>query len=224
MRKKQTIEDILLTQMTIPEKLLTSYTSLGLSEVDVMLILQIYRFMQNGKDFPTPKEIADHLTIGEQDCAASLKKLIQKNILEIKELKNKNNQLSEAYSFEPLWEKLFTEETPSQKQEEGDLFLLFEQEFGRPISPFEIETINVWLDEDKMQPHLIKAALREAVLMGKLNFKYIDRMLREWQKKGIRSVKQAKEVSRSFRTDNAKKEYHKEERDTSVYFNWLKGE
>src|SRR5699024_8595319 len=163
---------------------------------------------QNGKDFPTPKEIADHLTIGEQDCAASLKKLIQKNILEIKELKNKNNQLSEAYSFEPLWEKLFTEETPSQKQEEGDLFLLFEQ-----------ETINVWLDEDKMQPHLIKAALREAVLMGKLNFKYIDRMLREWQKKGIRSVKQAKEVSRSFRTDNAKKEYQKEERDTSVYFN-----
>src|SRR5699024_2778864 len=45
LRKKQTIEDILLTQMTIPEKLLTSYTSLGLSEVDVMLILQIYRFM-----------------------------------------------------------------------------------------------------------------------------------------------------------------------------------
>src|SRR5699024_2181814 len=138
-----------------------------------------------------------HLTIGEQDCAASLKKLIQKNILEIKELKNKNNQLSEAYSFEPLWEKLFTEETPSQKQEEGDLFLLFEQEFGRPISPFEIETIN---------------------------FNYIDRMLKEWKKKGSRYVKQAKEVSRSFRTDNAKKEYQKEERDTSVYFNWLKGE
>src|SRR5699024_5490573 len=131
---------------------------------------------------------------------------------------------SEAYSCEPLRERLFTEDTPSKKQEEGELFLLVEQECGRPISPFEIETIIVWLDEDKMQPHLIKAALREAVLMGKLNFKYIDRMLREWQKKGIRAVKQAKEVSRSFRTDNAKKEYKKEERNTSVYFNWLKGE
>src|SRR5699024_12314269 len=115
-----------------------------------------------------------------------------------------------------------TEGTTSHEQEEGHLFLWFEQEFGRPISPFEIETINVWLDEDKMQPNLIKAALREAVLMGKLNFKYIDRMLREWQKKGIRSVKQAKEVSRSFRTDNAKKEYQKEERDTSVNCNRLK--
>src|SRR5699024_6374835 len=128
------------------------------------------------------------------------------------------------YRLEPLWEKLFTEETPSQKQEEGDLCLLFEQEFGRPISPFEIETINVWLDEDNMQPHLIKEALRDAVLLGRLNFQYIDRMLSEWQKKEIRSVKQAKEVSKSFRTDNAKKEYQKEERDTSVYFNWLKGE
>src|SRR5699024_7607417 len=145
LRKKQTIEDILITQMTIPEKLLNSYTSLGLSEIDVMIILQIYRFMQNGKNYTTQKEHTDHQTIEEQDSDATLKKLIQTNILEIKELKNKNNQLSEAYSFEPLWEKLFTEETPSQKQEEGDLFLLFEQEFGRPISPFEIETINVWL-------------------------------------------------------------------------------
>src|SRR5699024_8967373 len=160
--------------------LLTSYTSLGLSEVDVMLILQIYRFMQNGKDFPTPKEIADHLTIGEQDCAASLKKLIQKNILEIKELKNKNNQLSKAYSVEAVWEKLSTGETAREKQQEGDLVLLFEQELRRPSSPFETETTNVWLDEDNMQPQLIKAALREAVLMGKLNFKHIDRMLRPW--------------------------------------------
>lgn len=228
LQKKQTMEDILLAQMPIPEKLLTSYTTLGLLEVDVMLVLQIYRFMHRGKEFPTPKEIASHLSIGEQECAAHLKKLIQKNMLEIKELKNKDDQLSEAYSLEPLWEKLFTEETPSQQQqqqqEEGDLFVLFEREFGRPISPFEIETINVWLDEDKMRPALIKAALREAVLMGKLNFKYIDRMLREWQKKGIRSVKQAKDASRAFRGSNPEKQYQREERDTSVYFNWLKGD
>src|SRR5699024_5222214 len=130
LRKKQTIEDILLTQMTIPEKLLTSYTSLGLSEVDVMLILQIYRFMQNGKDFPTPKEIADHLTIGEQDCAASLKKLIQKNILEIKELKNKNNQLSEAYSFEPLWEKLLRKKRRPRSRKKGTCFYCLNRNSG----------------------------------------------------------------------------------------------
>src|SRR5699024_11453865 len=90
-----------------------------------------------------------------------------------------------------LWKKLYTEEK-QEENEEGTIFILFEQEFGRPLSPFEIETISVWLDEDKMKPSLIKAALREAVLMSKLNFKYIDRILREWKRKDIRSVEQAR--------------------------------
>ena len=88
---------------------------------------------------------------------------------------------------------------------------------------FEIETINVWLDEDLMSPALIKAALRESVLMGKLNFKYIDRILREWKHKGIRSVEQARAESQSFRKNRVQKQYKVEQRDTSVYFNWLKG-
>src|SRR5699024_12025362 len=83
--------------------------------------------------------------------------------------------------------------------DEGTIFILFEQEFGRPLSPFEIETINAWLDEDNIIPALIKAALRESVLMGKLNFRYIDRILCEWKHKGIHTVEQARESSKSFR-------------------------
>src|SRR5690606_14486161 len=100
---------------------------------------------------------------------------------------------------------------------------LFEQEFGRPLSPFEIETVNAWLDEDLLAPSLIKAALRESVLMGKLNFKYIDRILREWKKKGIQTVEQAREESKSFRKNQVTKQYNTRRRDTSVYFNWLEG-
>src|SRR5699024_12110591 len=81
---------------------------------------------------------------------------------------------------------------------DGTIFILFEQEFGRPLSPFEIEMINTWLDEDQMIPALIKAALRESVLMGKLNFKYIDRILRTWKKKGIHTVEQVRMSSRNF--------------------------
>ena len=92
------------------------------------------------------------------------------------------------------------------------------------LSPFEIETINIWIDEDQMDTALITAALRESVLMGKLNFKYIDRILREWKKKGIKSVEQARNDSRNFRGQQGKKQYNQEKRDTSVYFNWLEGE
>ncbi|MEI3610761.1 DnaD domain-containing protein [Pseudogracilibacillus sp. SO30301A] len=217
-------QQIFLNQVSIPIKLLTDYRSLGLNEQDVVLILQIHRYLQQNNEFPTPSEIASSLTISEAECVENLRKLIQKSLLEIKELRNDQNKLSEAYSLEPLWTKLFTyEEEKSKQEKEGTIFILFEQEFGRPLSPFEIETVNAWLDEDMLAPSLIKAALRESVLMGKLNFKYIDRILREWKKKGIRTVEQAREESKSFRKTQATKQYNTERRDTSVYFNWLEG-
>ncbi len=223
MTKNASYQHIFLNQLTIPTKLLTDYRSIGLDEQDVILLLQIHRFLQDNNEFPTPSEIASTLTISETDCVNNLRKLIQKNVLEIKELRNSQNQLSEAYSLEPLWEKLFTFTDPSIEEVEGTIFILFEQEFGRPLSPFEIETINAWLDEDHLAPSLIKAALRESVLMSKLNFKYIDRILREWKRKGIHTVEQAREESKSFRGHQIKKQYNTQKRDTSVYFNWLEG-
>src|SRR5690625_464072 len=135
---------------------------------------------------------------------------MQKNILTISEENNEYNKISESYSLNLLWEKLYNEINNEQKNdlepdESGSIFILFEQEFGRPLSPFEIETITVWLDEDLIQPSLIKAGLRESVLMGKLNFRYIDRILREWQKKGIKSVEEAREEVNRFIKINHKK-------------------
>lgn len=217
-------QQIFLNQVSVPLKLLTDYRSLGLNEQDVVLILQIHRFLQQNNEFPTPSEIASTLTISEAECVDNLRKLIQKSLLEIKQLRNDQNKLSEAYSLEPLWVKLFSYEEKKNKENiEGTIFILFEQEFGRPLSPFEIETVNAWLDEDLLAPSLIKAALRESVLMGKLNFKYIDRILREWKKKGIQTVEQAREESKSFRKNQVTKQYNTGRRDTSVYFNWLEG-
>ncbi|GAB3066213.1 DnaD domain-containing protein [Virgibacillus ainsalahensis] len=222
------LQQILLNQLPVPQKLLTGYISLGLNEIEVMVILQLHRFLQEENDFPTPYEIAEHLTINEKDCANILRKLIQKNFLLINQKENEKNQISEAYSLNPLWKKLYTtEQQPKEEQEEqldGTIFILFEQEFGRPLSPFEIETINAWLDEDKIAPSLIKAGLRESVLMGKLNFKYIDRILREWKKKGIHSVEQAREASKNFHHKQEKKQENTTKRDTSFYYNWLEGE
>ena len=98
-------------------------------------------------------------------------------------------------------------------KEEGKLFNLFEQEFGRALSPFEIEMISYWIDDDRFKPALIKAALREAVLLGKLNFRYIDRILAEWKKKGIRSVQESSKVNKIYKEKNQNKEIPK--RDTS---------
>lgn len=226
MTKSVPYQNLLIEQLPIPIKLLTTYKSLGLDETEAMLILQLHRFLYEKNEFPTPYELASILTLSEQDCAKALRKLIQKNYLSIQQKQNSEDRVSEVYSLDPLWNKIFNEniQKPESDFEDGTLFILFEQEFGRPISPFEIETINVWLDEDELQPSLIKAALRESVLMGKLNFKYIDRILREWKKKGILTVEQARESSKNFHKRQSTPSKNTEKRDTSFYYNWLEGE
>lgn len=219
------IEHLIVDQMTIPKKLLTSYKELNLKEIDVIVILQIHRFFLEGKQFPTLEEISRPLTIPEQECALILRHLIQNQLLLIESQVNEHDQLGEVYSLKPLWEKLFIEKDrqTEENRHEGTIFILFEQEFGRPLSPFEIEMINSWLDEDKIAPSLIKAALRESVLMGKLNFKYIDRILQEWKRKGIRTVDQARDVAKSFREHQTRRQQETSEKrkDQSFYYNWL---
>lgn len=224
--KPISIQQLLLNQMPIPITLIENYRALGLNEQDVMVILQIHRFAQEKVEFPTPLQIANHLTVNEEACANILRKLIQQGFLAIDESKNDQNQITESYSLNPLWEKILQNNGENEKDVEGEIigntFILFEQEFGRPITPFEIEMINTWLDVDEIAPELIKAGLRESVLMGKLNFTYIDRILRDWKKKGIRTVEQARESSRNFRDAQVQKQYTTtNKRDTSIYYNWL---
>lgn len=54
------------------------------------------------------------------------------------------------------------------------MFQYIESLFARPISPYEIETLNQWIDVDKHDFTLIRAALDEAYSHDKLSFKYVD--------------------------------------------------
>src|SRR5690625_1945477 len=157
MHHSLSLQEIFGDLLPIPQKLLTSYKSLGLNEQELVVLLQIYRFIQAENDFPTPAEIAECVTMNEQQCLEILKKLMQKNLLTIEERSNEYNQFSEAYNLNMLWKRLFKEENDKKEEDPiGTIFILFEQEFGRPLSPFEIETINTWLDVDLIKPELIK--------------------------------------------------------------------
>lgn len=220
--KPENLERILLSQINIPEMLLESYPKLGMDETDLVLILQLQRSIMHSNRFPTPAELSASLTISETQCAMNLRKLIQKGLLSMTQQENDSNQITEAYSLVPLWEKLLEPDAVKEEAsaDGGALFLIFEKEFGRPLSPFEIDMMNAWLDEDKIDPSLIKAGLRESVLMAKLNFKYIDRILREWKQKGVHTVDQARQASKSFRNRQSSQS-SSPPRDTSFYYNWL---
>lgn len=81
-----------------------------------------------------------------------------------------------------------------------NLFVQFEQEFGRPLTPMEVETINGWLDQDRYADELIRFALKESVFAGKLHFRYIDRILLEWSRNRVTTVEEARLHAQKFRT------------------------
>ena len=51
-----------------------------------------------------------------------------------------------------------------------------------------METVDSWLNRDHFSTEIIRLALREAVLNDARSFKYIDRILLDWQKRQIKNA------------------------------------
>jgi len=232
MNKNKLAEWLSEGSIAIPKLLLNHYKQLGLLETEFMLLLHIHSFIEDGILFPTPNEIADKMTLSPTQCMELTTSLIKRGYLSIEEHGDDYTIRNERYSLRPLWDKLvhllitesFDEQRERSVEEEQSLYTMFEKEFGRPLSPFECETLAMWMDHDGHDPLIIKAALREAVLSGKLNFRYIDRILFEWKKNGIRTVEQAQVYGQKFRKyqQGAKQQVSQSEyRRTIPFYNWL---
>ncbi len=220
--------------LTIPGVLLTHYKEMNLTEHELVLILHVISFVENGNEFPTPVELSSRMTISVSECSDILHRIIQKGFIEIIEGNSADGIRFEKYQIEPLWEKLIDHFLFKNKQEaamlnqqnETDLYTCFEQEFGRPLSPFECETLALWMDDDHHDSHIIKAALKEAVMLGKLNFRYIDRILFEWKKNGIKTIGQAKSYGKKFRQGQVQQRSRQQEEamqsaKSIPFYNWL---
>lgn len=83
---------------------------------------------------------------------------------------------------------------PSDIQNNINVFKEIEKNFGRPLSPIEMETISQWQQQDKYPDDLIFMSLQEAVLNQAFSLKYMDRILLSWERKGIKSKNQAIEL------------------------------
>ncbi|MDG5470614.1 DnaD domain-containing protein [Jeotgalibacillus sp. ET6] len=215
--------------ISIPSILLKQYSSLGINEEECMLLLHIHSFIEKGQSFPTPDELAERMTLSSPECFFTIQGLLKKGLLEISE-SSVQDVREESYSLMPLWNTLMNklekenqrEKIETTMQSQTDLYTLFEQEFGRPLSPLECETLAMWIDKDHQSTSLIKAALREAVISNKLNFRYIDRILFEWKKQGIETVEQARKQSEKFRQPKKHEPVHEGEPTKKVpFYNWL---
>ncbi|MFC0559923.1 DnaD domain-containing protein [Halalkalibacter alkalisediminis] len=218
-------------QLSIPTLLLKHYKQLGLKEEELVALIHVQSFIDEGDGFPTPELLSERMTLSMNECAEMLGRLIRNGFLTLDKKWDDHGILYEYFTLEPLWTRLIQlmkgeqlEEKEQQKQnDEGILYKRFEEEFCRPLSPIEAETLSMWLDQDHHSSELILAALREAVVSAKLNFRYIDRILFEWKRNGIRTLDQAKAQGEKFRKYNQqpKPEPKRVRAESYPTFSWL---
>lgn len=193
-------------QVTLPQVLVKNYAAIGLNENELVLLLQIQSFAAEAEFFPSMEMLTDRTTLRLEDTIKTMDSLLKKGVVAIEQSKDNSLMISEQYNLEPLWGKLVAfyeniEADNRQDQEveqQTNLYSLFEAEFGRPLSPMEAEMLSAWVDQDRTSPDLIKEALKEAVISQKLNFRYIDRILLNWSKQGVKTIDDAKRVAEEF--------------------------
>ena len=132
------------------------------------------------------------LGLSEKEILESFNTLVTKKLISLDVKNDKSNHMVETISLEGIY-RLVNISLNEEKQEEEkeNIFDVFEKEFNRKLTPMEYEIVNAWLENDTSE-ELILGALRESIYNGVKSFRYIDKIIYEWGKKGFKTMDDVK--------------------------------
>lgn len=206
MKNSKLIEIFKNGNIVIPIYLLKNIDKMKLELNEFIFLMYLYNL--GNKFLFDPNKFSDDLNIELTDVMNYISILTDKGFIRVEVLKNEKGLMEEVVLLEDFYSKLALitmDEVNNQKQEvDSNIFEVIEQEFGRTLSPIEYEIIKAWL-ENNMSEELIKEAIKEATFSGVSNLRYIDKILYEWGKLGIKTVKDVEE-NRKKRNNQKDKE------------------
>ena len=133
------------------------------------------------------KVVAKTLNMKEEDVLNAYGSLMAKRIISVKAEKDGFGKIRESVSLDNFYNEIKSDYKTKEKEEtKTDIYEIFEKEFGRTLSNTDFEIINAWI-ESGFSEELIEAALKEAVYNGALTLRYVDKVLYEWNRKGIKT-------------------------------------
>ncbi len=168
--------------VTLPYMVFKMYRELGINDKEALVVMHIIAFQQVERTFPSLSELEKRMEPDKEQIAAILQHLFANGFI---------IQAEDRVSIRPLLEKILGIHDNGEKW--VSVFTRFEEEFGRLLSPLEYEQITHWLDDDHYPEWIIVEALRESVLAGVFNFRYVDTILREWERANIKTEAQLSE-------------------------------
>ena len=205
-----------LTELLINDQkfVVTSLFLKACKSLDVTLSeMYILLFLENhpGVSFD-PNKMSEILSLTEEEVLESFNSLVGKGLIELNSSTDTGGKVSETIHVTGI--KKIMEDmalATKEKNEKTSIYQHFESEFGRTISPMEYEIIGAW--QNIFSHELIILALKEAVYNGVNNLRYIDKILHDWQKKGIKNEEDV---------DADRKNYRKKQDNKKLFdYDWL---
>lgn len=208
-------------------ELLDHYSELGMSEKDLIILIKLIYASEISNKQPSIDFLKKGSTMEPREVTSIIQNLIQRDLLELQVKKDEEGKFTEYMNLDGFYEKLshilaqdqVDNKQSNSQQQFKDLFQYIEQLFARPLSPYEIETLNQWIDVDQHDFALIRSALDEAYSHDKLSFKYVDRILLNWKKNNVTTIDESKKIREQF---NKPKMTHTVKHVPK--FDWLNGE
>lgn len=155
-------------------------------------------------------KFSNDLNIKVPSILAYIDELTEKKYITVDVIKNDKNVMEEYVVLDLFYDKLANMLVDDINNDEGieekkSIYDIIQEEFGKPISPIESEILDAWI-ESGVSEELILEAVKEAVLNGVANFRYIDKILYEWGKKGIKTKLDVENNRKNFKENQSKKE------------------
>ncbi|HPE14646.1 MAG TPA: DnaD domain protein [Bacilli bacterium] len=188
MKNRGVLNIIKSKNIVIPTYILEYYKELNISEKELIFLCYLLTY---GESIPLDIELFHNETkFSVEDILELISNLSDKKLIETNIVRNDKGISEEFLKIAMFNNKILslTLDKPNVDESKNtEIYSQIEKEFGRVLSPIEYETIKRWLDSG-IKETIVKEALKEAVLNGVFNIKYIDRILYEWGKNGYKRI------------------------------------
>ena len=215
--KEQLTKIITSKNLVINEYILKSAILCNLSLNEFIVL--IYLINDNNKNFDI-ELMSNTLGLDVNTTMEAFNSLMLKGLVSLETVKDdlsKYNEVVKLDEFYKIVEDLV--KNVKNKEVKDDIFKKFEQELGRTMPPTELEMINGWLS-DNISEEIIIGALKEAIINGVPKFRYIDKIIYEWNKKGLKTMEDVNNYMKNRNSEPKNKTITKKEQEISD-FNWL---
>lgn len=210
-------------ETNVSNLLLHHYHEFGMTTAQLVIYLELKSALDRGVSMPDVHEVATWLQTSDDQVYAQIQKMMSNGLLRQSIRRDGTGKEEVYYDFSPLLERMKTvilsgdesNDHTSESDDSGDsdtpkpsrqdVYNQIQQEFGRMLSPFQMDQVSEWLDQEHYSPEMILMALKEAVMNGAFKFSYMDRILLNWYQNNIKTPAQVNAAKKEFLQKKAKK-------------------